>query len=254
MRRRDSLTAALGIRRGDLVAFVGGGGKTAAIIRLTEELRHRKWRVLASTTTRVGRSIESAMPVVEMAPDDGDGPVREALVREGAAFVTAGRGRNGKLAGVEPRAFEARLRSLADVVLVEADGSRQLPIKAPAIHEPVVPRSATLVVPMVGFDALGRPVIRGQVHRPELLRTLAPAGVVTPGVIVRVLTSERGALKGIPEPASIRPILNKVAPDFRQTAVWIARSVLAAGPERLDRVLAADIRAAEFSVVERPGG
>jgi len=253
MRSRDSLADALGIRRGDLVAFVGGGGKTAAVLRLTEELRLRGWRVLASTTTKVGHSIGSAMSIVEVTPDGG-ASTEEVLAREGAAFIAAGRGPDGKLAGVEPAALDGRLRSLADVVLVEADGARQLPIKSPAVHEPVVPASTTLVVPMVGLDALGRPVARGQVHRPELLSTLAPKGVVTPGVVVRLLTSKQGALKGIPESASIRPILNKVAPDSRRTALRIAQSVLAEGPERLDRVLVADIRAAEFSVVERPEG
>ena len=44
-----------------------------------------------------------------------------------------------------------------DFILNEADGSRMRPFKAPADHEPVVPECTTILVPVAGVDALGRP-------------------------------------------------------------------------------------------------
>jgi probable selenium-dependent hydroxylase accessory protein YqeC len=54
MRRCRTLAEALDVGRGEVVAFVGGGGKTTALLRLVRELRLLGWRVLASTTTKVG--------------------------------------------------------------------------------------------------------------------------------------------------------------------------------------------------------
>ena len=48
-----------------------------------------------------------------------------------------------------------------DVVLVEADGSRRLPLKCPAAHEPVLPRGMSHCVAVAGLDALGAPLEEG---------------------------------------------------------------------------------------------
>ena len=45
------------------------------------------------------------------------------------------------------------------------------PVKAPAAHEPVIPLEATLVVPVVGLDALEGPIDE-VAHRPELVRRI----------------------------------------------------------------------------------
>ena len=59
-----------------------------------------------------------------------------------------------KLTGI-PTAWYAQLR--ADRILVEADGSRCLPLKYHRAFEPVVPPDAGLVIELAGLAALGRP-------------------------------------------------------------------------------------------------
>ena len=49
---------------------------------------------------------------------------------------------------------------------MEADGSRQLPLKAHAPHEPVIPDEVGTVLVVIGIDGLGKP-IREVAHRPE---------------------------------------------------------------------------------------
>jgi probable selenium-dependent hydroxylase accessory protein YqeC len=252
MKRCRTLAHALDLTPGEIVSFVGGGGKTGALIRLIEELRLGGWRVLASTTTKVGRSIEAAVPVLEL--EEGDGALRRAVDTEGAVFVAGGAEADGKLRGVDPAAVDRRMVGMADAVLVEADGSRQMPIKAPGDHEPVVPSSTTLVVPMVGLDAMSRPIDGSHAHRPELLSALVGGGVVTEDAIVRLITSQQGGLKAVPPGARVRPILNKVAPDSRQAATRIAWSLLNKGPSHLDRVVVADVSTADFSYLDRSQG
>lgn len=56
-----------------------------------------------------------------------------------------------------------------DYMLVEADGSKRLPIKAHASHEPVFYSKADLGVAVIGMQGLGKRVEEGQVHRPQLM-------------------------------------------------------------------------------------
>jgi probable selenium-dependent hydroxylase accessory protein YqeC len=143
---------------------------------------------------------------------------------------------------------------VAEVILVEADGSRQRPLKAPDRHEPVIPEAADMVCPMVGIDALGEPLSSLSVHRPQLVARIHQSDVVTEALVVAVVTSARGGLKGAPPKAAIRPIINKVADRVRGPALNIAHGILKRGPDRLDRVVVADIRGEAFAAVLRPQG
>ena len=59
-----------------------------------------------------------------------------------------------------------------DYLLIEADGSRQLPVKVHAGHEPVLFSRAEMGAAVIGMQGLGRRVCEGEVHRPELMRKL----------------------------------------------------------------------------------
>ncbi len=62
-----------------------------------------------------------------------------------------------KVQGVLPEFLDRiAAQPAVDVVIVEADGSRRLPFKAPAQHEPVIPTSTTVLMPVVGLDVLGK--------------------------------------------------------------------------------------------------
>ena len=86
------------------------------------------------------------------------------------------------------------------------------PTKAPAEHEPVIPRDSSQVVITVGIDALSGP-IREQTHRPERVSAitgLSEDATLTPGSLARLMTSAQGGLKGIPEQATVSLLINKV--------------------------------------------
>ena len=50
------------------------------------------------------------------------------------------------------------LADAADYVIVEADGSKRLPLKAHASHEPVIPENTRKTVCVVGASGFGKPV------------------------------------------------------------------------------------------------
>ena len=112
----------LNIGRG-VTALIGGGGKTTMLYTLTEELR-KKGTVLLCTSTHIMRPTQ--YEVLERA---SEAEVSAALSAHGAVCVGEPSA-EGKL-GPPSLSFDALAR-LADYVLVEADGSRRLPLKAHA--------------------------------------------------------------------------------------------------------------------------
>ena len=63
---------------GDVVAFIGAGGKTSTLIGLGYELAEDGWRVLATTTTRIAEEQLQLMPCV-MRYDSDPQVISEAL-------------------------------------------------------------------------------------------------------------------------------------------------------------------------------
>src|SRR5262249_54985655 len=84
------------------------------------------------------------------------------------------------------------------------------PFKAPAEHEPVIPTCTTLVVPVVGIDAVGLLLIEKYIHRPERVAALWPGDRVTPEMVARVLVHPNGLRKNVPRGARTMALVNKV--------------------------------------------
>lgn len=151
------LTQMLDIRPG-VTAIIGSGGKTTLMLTLAQELAQGA-RVIVTTTTHI-LPPEGIPCVLSPSPEE----IRRAFA-EHKIVCAASKTPVGKLTAPELN-FKV-LSQLADFVLVEADGSRRLPIKAHAPYEPVIPPNANQTILVLGLSGLMRP-IRESVHRPEL--------------------------------------------------------------------------------------
>ncbi len=145
-----------------------------------------------------------------------------------------------KVQGVSPVLLDRiAAHPAVDAVIVEADGSRRLPFKAPAPHEPVIPTSATIVVPLAGLDVLGQPLDADHVHRPQLVAELTGAALgdpVTPAMIAAVLAHPQGGARGVPPNARLIPFLNKAEDEATLAAAREIARLLLKTP-RIDSVL-----------------
>jgi probable selenium-dependent hydroxylase accessory protein YqeC len=208
--------AALGLRRGHVVAVAGAGGKTTLVYRLAREARDQGLRVLVTTTTHMGTLPEATTGPVLVEADGDAGPgLAEALAREGCATVLGRRVREDKLEGLPPERVDA-LAGAADLVLVEADGARGRSLKVPASHEPVVPRSANILVVVCGLDVLGTPLDDGLVHRVDLVSAatgIAVGEVVDVDGVVSALRHQPGYPGHVPRRGRAVVFLNKVEDD-----------------------------------------
>ncbi len=205
----DDLASAVGLGRRELVSLVGGGGKTTLLFTLG---RQPGTRTVLTTTTKMGRDQTGGFPVLD-GPTDAE--LDAALDRDGAVLVRR-RADGSKAVGVDgatcDRWFDPATQPVVDRVIVEADGSRQLPFKAPREFEPVIPSATTLLIACVGAGALGR-VIADACHRPLRLAAVAgcsPYQRLTPPRLAAVLASDRGSRKDCPDSARYVVVINQV--------------------------------------------
>jgi probable selenium-dependent hydroxylase accessory protein YqeC len=219
---RAHLTRALGLEEARLIAICGAGGKTSLMAALVRELSAHGERVLATTTTK-------------MAIEEAEGPWRACeasgadslLARLGAddapvlAYRAVDRAR-GRLLGFSPEAIDAfaqtdRFRR----IVVEADGAARKPLKAPAPHEPVFPRTVDAIVIVAGASGLGQPLDESTVFRAErwaALTGLGPSQPVTPESLARMVIEPKGLAQGAPAQARRALFINQVDTPERQAA------------------------------------
>lgn len=208
------LHEALGISSGDVAAFVGAGGKSGAILAVAGELTRAGMTVLVAPTTKMLSSEADRIGPLVTSEDDGDlrSKIEEVLTEAPAVVAGGGMLSKNRVGGLAPERVSG-LVSLADAVLIEADGSRRRPIKGTAGHEPAIPDGATLVVAVGNIHALGTPVDEEHVHRPEVfsdLTGIGPGQSITAGAFAGALA--RGSLAGVPEGARVAALITDVQP------------------------------------------
>ena len=206
------LHRALRIGPKEVVAFTGAGGKTTAMFCLAGELARAGWRVITTTTTRLGLDQVALSPHVQHISDLSS--LTDALTRYRQILIIGGEDRTTrKTVGITgEQACALAARADVDAILVEADGARGLSLKAPADHEPVVPPCTTLLVPVIGLDAIGQPLGPGIAHRAEQVSALTglPLGAaISPATIAALLAHPEGGLKGLSSGARAVAFLNK---------------------------------------------
>lgn len=180
------LAEALAIPKG-VTAIVGSGGKTSLIDCLCEQL---PGTVLRLTTTHCW---PPRCPLVTSPTPEAVG---KALLSERVVAVGLKDG-EGKL--IAPACELSPLTAVADYTLIEADGSRGLPLKAPGDNEPVLTGLEKLVIAVAGMSGFEKPI--GQaVHRPERFAELVGKTLFdhpAPEELAALLQSERGQRKGV---------------------------------------------------------
>lgn len=269
---QSTLAGALGLGRREVVAMVGGGGKTGALCLLARELAAGGSRVIVATTTAMFlRELAVVGPVVM---DVGDGELivglRKALAKGRAAGAVCGLGKGGKVVGLSPDTVDGLwAEGLVDYLIVEADGSRGKSLKAFGPHEPQVPLATTTIVQVAGLDAIGNPLTDRYVHRAAVLAAALgiPLGSeVTARVFADGLRKQLRRLRRAWEGSRVVTLLNKAdGPDAEALGLDVARELLPVALcsrdsvrpgdfERPDTVVIASLREGRFARVSAIGG
>ena len=178
----------LGILPG-ITSVIGSGGKTSLLTKLSQEVRGT---VILTTSTHI-----LPFPNIPLLENPTLTEVSDALITHHVICVGSFSSEKHKLGSSALSAQE--LASVADYVFVEADGSKRLPLKAHAPHEPVIPEGTQRTVQVIGLSGFGLPIHQAA-HRSEIFCNWAsclPDDFATPTRIATVIAAEHasGAVK-----------------------------------------------------------
>ena len=227
----------------EMVAIVGSGGKTSLMFSLAKAAIGRNLRVLTTTTTKIWIPTAEQSSKVILASDLHVlwAEAQVALEKHPHVTMAVSGSNDGKLIGVPPALIDDLYAEKdVDLVLVEADGARGLPLKASGTNEPVIPDDATVVVPVIGLSGLGKPLSGENTFRPERFARMAEmevGGLVQPEHLARVLFHKDGICRDVPSLARIVPFLNQADTVTREDARAVAEMVLKHAPDQVDRVV-----------------
>ena len=219
-----SALPAFGLENSKVTAIIGGGGKSSLMAALGREYRLRGETAVMTTTTHI-------RPPKENGYMGDDAAVLSDLLVTHRLMTVGTMSEEGKFG---PSPLLERLPGLADHVIIEADGTKGLPLKVPNEREPVIPPFADTVVAVAGLSALGRPL--GKVcHRPELalLRFgFLPERIVTPELMAELLTSPLAQRKDVGERRYL-VLLNQMDAAPENKIAELAERLMQSGVERV---------------------
>lgn len=175
-----------------MLSIIGGGGKTTLLNALFKRASAH-YNTLYTTTTHV------------MAPDFVPVFYQEAPAKKSVALfssdVSAGKAKGIAIADLNA----IYQRADYQLILCEADGSKGLPFKAYAAHEPALSQLSDILCIVIGCDAFYGSV-GSVVHRPEYINA-SPAAPFTLALAIDYF--KKGYLKHIPVNSQVALILNK---------------------------------------------
>ena len=214
-----------------LISLVGAGGKTTTMYTLARELASQGKHVVTTTTTQIfiPTSDETEQLIVEAEPSKLLDMAKTGLRQHRHISIAGSRNERGKLLSVPPDVPALLLRQgIADAVIIEADGARHRTIKAPADYEPMILPETNVALLLMSAEALNQPLGEKIAHRPERVAAITGLQIgdpLTPDAIARLITSEQGALKGVPESAWAYLLITHATLARREGVLELARLV-----------------------------
>ncbi len=147
----------------EIISVIGAGGKTTLIHRLADEYRKQNKRVLICTTTHM--FLESDTDISCNAEQ-----IIARLEKRGICMAGKQDQENtDKIVGLPGDVLRC-VMDHADVTLIEADGSKHMPVKYPVDHEPVLYPGTTKVILVMGLWTLGQPIKKTVFRYEEMLK------------------------------------------------------------------------------------
>ncbi|MEZ8094042.1 selenium cofactor biosynthesis protein YqeC [Photobacterium swingsii] len=132
------------------------------------------------------------------------------------------------------------------VFIIEGDGSRSLPIKAPNRNEPCIPSYSNMVIGVTGAEAINRKAMPCHIHRWPAFSAITkcqPGDVIDVQVLQPLISHPQGLFKSTPKTAKKIWLINKMdLANDAQTVSKIAEKVLASSPQ-LNAVWLTEMRA-----------
>jgi probable selenium-dependent hydroxylase accessory protein YqeC len=237
-----NLAEALHLELPTIVAITGGGGKTTTLRTLGEQLQGKVWE---STTTHLGTD-QLDIAEHQFCVEHIDRASIDSWLAYRTCLLTGDFTLDDRVHGpteVQMKEIYQAAREQQVSLVLEADGSRSRPLKAPGTNEPATPSWAQVVITVVGLSVLGQPFSDETVHRVQPYAEITgaqPGDLILMPDIVKLLINPRGGLKNSPATARKVVLFNQADTEsLREEVCQFASSLLRGG---FDQVLIGSFR------------
>jgi probable selenium-dependent hydroxylase accessory protein YqeC len=229
------------------VAFVGAGGKSAALRLLAEEAKMRGCGAVLTVTTKLSADqADMADELIYRRGSEQGFPQRR--LDSGRVVLAAEEPLTelGKIRGLSPDEVCRLAREYPALpFFIEADGASGAGLKIPGENEPLIPDCCRTVVALTGYPVLNAAASEAAIHRREGLagfREGSGETIIDPALMRRLLSDPAGSFKGAPETAWKVWLINGAdsAADIEKAACF-AEEVMRP-PAAADMVVAGSLR------------
>lgn len=174
----------------NMIAVQGAGGKTSSVFLFANEFKSMNETSLVSTTTKMGIVSEDKFDYLYTFNE-------KTKIVEGKIYFASKSRRDTKEIGFEPEFFdEIFLDGLFSNIILETDGAKTRPIKAPREDEPVNPKNITHCVGVMGLDSVNKIFDERFCHRKEYMeKIIGNPKILTTKSYAEIINSNCGLFK-----------------------------------------------------------
>lgn len=181
------------IEEGNIVSIVGSGGKTTLLFYLAKELK-QNYNVLVTTSAKI---LKPSIERYDYLFTNVENFINSNLKCKNNITVISKsiNETNNKLIGIDDDDLE-KLINYFDVILIEADGSKTLPLKGWKNHEPPVLKKSNKTIGIIPVSVLGMNIDSSFIYGYEEFKKLAGTNTtVNEDTIKNICISENGIFK-----------------------------------------------------------
>lgn len=176
-----------------VISVVGGGGKTTLIEVLADELKLKGKRVLIAPSTAIALPEKNKYDNLFIEEISSEFLPESGSITYFAQYNDFIKIRTKDIGLIE----NIKSKEIFDYLLIEADGAKKKPIKAPGDHEPVIIQCTEITIGVIGLDSLDMPIDEEHVHRAEIFKSMIDKShiIIDEDAIVELVLNENGLFK-----------------------------------------------------------
>lgn len=187
-----TLTELFHIKKGDVVSITGTGGKTSLLFKLGNELR-KNCSVLITTSTKIympsKRDYDFIYTIEEYLSGKKENHVGSTVIS--SEYMKE----ENKLIGIKDEDLRNVMEDF-DVVLIEADGSKMLPLKAWKDYEPPILKTTTKSIGVFPVDMIGEKISRDKIYNyDEFIKFTGGMSIIDNETVGKICSDKNGIFK-----------------------------------------------------------
>ncbi len=155
MKKKLKLNQIFNISKNDILSIVGSGGKTTLMFSIAEEIKIN-FNVLVTTSTKIYKPTNEKYDYLY---SDVNCFINSNFIKKNGITVISKSMdlQNNKLIGIDDEELE-NIKNFFDVIIIESDGSKNLPIKGWKKHEPPILNKTNKTIGIIPIQALNKKI------------------------------------------------------------------------------------------------